>query len=263
MRRDGRLEDVVGDREARRRHDHDPRDAPRVRLPRDVAREASGDMYGADVARALRERFPRTENFGLGGQRMREAGVDMEFDISHTAVVGPFEAIAYFGTLYRVFRRLADRIEADPPTAAILIDFPDFNLRLAKRLKDAGVPVVYYISPQVWAWREGRIKQIRQLVDKMLVIFPFEEEIYQNAGVDVEFVGHPLVDTVKPTATKEEFCKSNGSTREGRSSRCSRAAEKKKCIIFCRHYAKPLVGLPQRNPTFSLSFPWRRDSNAG
>jgi lipid-A-disaccharide synthase len=175
-----------------------------------VAGEASGDMYGADVARALRDRFPRTENFGLGGQRMREAGVEMEFDISHTAVVGPFESIAYFGTLYRVFRRLADRIEAEPPTAAILIDFPDFNLRLAKRLKEAGVPVIYYISPQVWAWREGRIKQIRQLVNKMLVIFPFEEDIYKKAGVDVEFVGHPLVDTVKPTATKEEFCKKHG-----------------------------------------------------
>ena len=141
---------------------------------------------------------------------MRAAEVELEGDISHTAVVGPFEAISYFGVLYRIFRRLADRVEAAPPDAAILIDFPDFNLRLAKRLKDAGVPVIYYISPQVWAWREGRVHQIRKLVDKMLVIFPFEAEIYQKAGVDVEFVGHPLVDMVKASRTKDEFCRKYG-----------------------------------------------------
>lgn len=137
---------------------------------------------------------------------MRDAGVGLEGDIRHTAVVGPFEMLSSLGALYRVFRRLADKIETDPPAAAILIDFPDFNLRLAKRVKDAGVPIVYYISPQVWAWREGRIQQLRRLVTKMLVIFPFEEEIYRKAGVDVEFVGHPLIDMVRPTKLKEEFC---------------------------------------------------------
>ena len=148
-----------------------------------VAGEASGDMYGAEVARYLFEKFPGCRIYGLGGQRMRRAGVHLEGDISKTAVVGPFEVISYLGTLYRVFRRIAERIEMDPPAAAILIDFPDFNLRLAKRLKQAGTPVFYYISPQVWAWREGRVKQIRHLVDKMLVIFPFEEELYRKAGV--------------------------------------------------------------------------------
>jgi lipid-A-disaccharide synthase len=174
-----------------------------------VAGEASGDMYGAEVARSLMSQFPGASLFGLGGQHMRSAGVQLEGDISHTAVVGPFEAVSYFGSLYRVFHRLADRVESGPPDAAILIDFPDFNLRLAKRLKNIGVPVVYYISPQVWAWREGRVNQIRELVDKMLVIFPFEEELYRKAGVDVEFVGHPLIDMVKPTKTKEEFCRQN------------------------------------------------------
>jgi lipid-A-disaccharide synthase len=164
-------------------------------------------MYGAEVAHALRRKFPDAVIYGLGGQRMQEARVELESDISHTAVVGPFEAITYFGALYRVFRRIVDRVESEPPDAAILIDFPDFNLRLAKRLKTAGVPVVYYISPQVWAWRSGRVKQIRELVTKMLVIFPFEEEIYKNAGVDVEFVGHPLMDSVKPTLSKDEFCR--------------------------------------------------------
>jgi lipid-A-disaccharide synthase len=171
-----------------------------------VAGEASGDMYGADVARTLLRRFPGCQIYGLGGQRMREAGVQLEGDISRTAVIGPFEVVGSLGNLYRVFRRLADRVESEPLSAAVLIDFPDFNLRLAKRVKDVGVPVIYYVSPQVWAWREGRIKQIRQLVTKMLVIFPFEEEIYRNAGVDVEFVGHPLVDTVRATKDKAEFC---------------------------------------------------------
>jgi lipid-A-disaccharide synthase len=171
-----------------------------------VAGEPSGDMYGAEVARSLFEKFPGCEIYGLGGQQMRQAGVQLEGDISKTAVVGPFEVITHLGSLYRVFRHLAERVESEAPTAAILIDFPDFNLRLAKRVKQAGAPVFYYVSPQVWAWREGRIKQIKELVDKMLVIFPFEEEIYRNAEIDVEFVGHPLLDMVCATKSKEEFC---------------------------------------------------------
>ncbi|PYS17974.1 MAG: lipid-A-disaccharide synthase [Acidobacteria bacterium] len=171
-----------------------------------VAGEASGDMYGAEVARCLFKKFPSCRIYGLGGPKMRQAGVQLEGDISKTAVIGPFEVISHLGTLYRVFRRIAERIETDPPAAAILIDFPDFNLRLAKRLKQAGAPVFYYISPQVWAWRAGRVKQIRQLVDKMLVIFPFEEELYRKAGIEVEFVGHPLMDMVRTTKSKEEFC---------------------------------------------------------
>src|SRR5437899_4233151 len=164
-----------------------------------VAGEASGDMYGAEVARCLFKKFPGCEIYGLGGQRMREAGVQLEGDISKTAVVGPFEVISHLGALYRVFRRLAERIETEPPTAAILIDFPDFNLRLAKRVKHAGAPVFYYISPQVWAWREGRVKQIKQLVDKMLVIFPFEEELYRKDGEDVEIFGNSLMYMVYST----------------------------------------------------------------
>jgi lipid-A-disaccharide synthase len=171
-----------------------------------VAGEASGDMYGADVARRLFHKFPDCQIYGLGGQRMRNAGVQLEGDISKTAVIGPFEVVSSLASLYRVFRRLAERVETDPPTAAILIDFPDFNLRLGQRVRDAGVPVVYYVSPQVWAWREGRLKQLRRFVNKMLVILPFEEEMYRKAGVDVEFVGHPLVDMVRATKSKEEFC---------------------------------------------------------
>jgi lipid-A-disaccharide synthase len=170
-----------------------------------VAGEASGDMYGAGVAIALRQRFGEARIFGLGGDRMREAGVELVADISKTAVVGPFEAVGYFGSLYKVFRELARRTEDDPPTAAVLIDFPDFNMRLATRLKAIGVPVVYYISPQVWAWRPGRVRHVREVVDKMLVILPFEEKIYRDEGVEVEFVGHPLVDTVRPRMARGAF----------------------------------------------------------
>ncbi len=171
-----------------------------------VAGEPSGDMYVAEVARCLLKKFPDCQIYGLGGQQMRQAGVQLEGDIRETAVVGPFEVISHLGSLYRVFRHLAERIESEPPTAAILIDFPDFNLRLAKRIKHAGAPVFYYVSPQVWAWREGRVKQIKEVVDKMLVIFPFEEEIYRTAGIDVEFVGHPLMNMVRASKSKEEFC---------------------------------------------------------
>ena len=174
-----------------------------------VTGETSGDMYGAEVARALFEKFPGCTIFGLGGQRMHEAGVEMVGDIRETAVMGPMGALARLPTFYKLFHRLADRVEKDPPTAAILIDFSGFNLPLARRIRAAGSPVVYYVSPQVWASREGRIRTIKELVNKMLVIFPFEKEIYEKAGVDVEFVGHPLIDTVKATKSKEEFCRTH------------------------------------------------------
>ena len=162
-------------------------------------------MYGAQVALALRRKFKGSRIFGLGGERMREAGVEAVADITRMAVVGPFEAIGHVGALFQVFRKLTRIVEDDPPAAAVLIDFPDFNMRLAGRLKALGVPVIYYIGPQVWAWRPGRVRQIREVVDKMLVILPFEAEIYQSAGIDVEFVGHPLLDTVRPRMTRGAF----------------------------------------------------------
>jgi len=174
-----------------------------------VTGESSGDMYGAEVARSLFQKFPGCTIFGLGGQRMRDAGVKMVGDIRDTAVMGPVGALFRLPTFYKLFHRLADRIDENPPTAAILIDFSGFNLPLARRIRAVGTPVVYYVSPQVWASREGRIRKIKELVNKMLVIFPFEKEIYEKAGVDVEFVGHPLIDTVKATKTKEEFCRAH------------------------------------------------------
>jgi lipid-A-disaccharide synthase len=168
-------------------------------------------MYGAAVARRLRERFPEAVLFGLGGEGMRASGVELVADISRTAVVGPFEAISHFGSLFRIFRQLTARIEAPSgPSAAVFIDFPDFNMRLARRARARGVPVIYYVSPQIWAWRPGRIDELRQIVDKMLVILPFEEKIYRDAGIDVEFVGHPLVDTVRPRLARKVFLEKYG-----------------------------------------------------
>jgi len=174
-----------------------------------VTGETSGDMYGAEVARALRQRYPDCRIFGLGGQRMRAAGVELVADIRDTAVMGPLGAFFRLPTFYKIFHRLADRVESDPPTAAILIDFSGFNLPLARRIRAVGTPVVYYVSPQIWASREGRIRKIRKVVNKMLVIFPFEEEIYRKAGIDVEFVGHPLIDSVHATKSKNEFCRAH------------------------------------------------------
>jgi lipid-A-disaccharide synthase len=174
-----------------------------------VTGEASGDMYGADVARSLFQKFPGCTIFGLGGQRMREAGVELVGDIRDTAVMGPLGALMRLPLFYKIFRLLANRVDSDPPTAAILIDFSGFNLPLARRVRAVGTPVVYYVSPQVWASREGRIKKIREYVNKMLVIFPFEKQIYEEAGVDVEFVGHPLIESVKATRSKDEFCRAH------------------------------------------------------
>lgn len=176
-----------------------------------VAGEASGEMYGAEVASRLRDRFPGCTLFGLGGERMREAGVELLADISRTAVVGPFEAIGHFGGLFQLFRKLTARLEGqNRPAAAIFIDFPDFNMRLARRARVAGVPVVYYVSPQIWAWRPGRIRELRETVDKMLVILPFEAEIYRQAGIDVEFVGHPLVEMVRARLPRRAFFEKYG-----------------------------------------------------
>src|SRR5215467_2813762 len=137
-----------------------------------VAGEASADMYGAEVARAIRRKFDDAQFYGLGGPRMRNAGVELEGDISKTAVVGPFEALSSFGHLSSLFRRLAERVETEPTDAAILIDFPDFNLRLAKRSKTSRVPITYYIAPQVWGWREGRVKQSKDLGNNILLSPP-------------------------------------------------------------------------------------------
>jgi lipid-A-disaccharide synthase len=159
-----------------------------------VAGETSGDIHGANLARALKALDPSLRIAGAGGVHMREAGVEILVDPTGHASVGIVEAFQNMHRYAQLYRKLQSALKTHRPAAAVLIDSPDFNLRLAERVVDHGVPVVYYVSPQIWAWRPGRIRTIRRLVRKMLVILDFEEKIYRDAGVDVSFVGHPLLD---------------------------------------------------------------------
>ena len=170
-----------------------------------VAGERSGEVYGAGLATALRARLGEVEIFGCGGEAMRQAGVETPVDAHKISMAGIVEVVAGLPRVYRAFHTLLEEVARRRPQLAILIDFPDFNLRLAKRLKRRNIPVVYFVSPQVWAWRAGRLKQIRANIAKMLCIFDFEEALYRKAGIPVEYVGHPLVDLVRPRLTREEF----------------------------------------------------------
>ena len=170
-----------------------------------VAGERSGDVYGAGLAKALRERLGLVDIFGCGGDAMRQEGVETTVDAHAVAVAGIVEVISALPRIYRTFHALLAEVERRRPQLAVLIDFPDFNLRLARRLKKRNIPVIYFVSPQIWAWRPGRINQIRSNVTKMLCLFDFEEDLYRKAGVPVEYVGHPLVDAVKAQLTRADF----------------------------------------------------------
>lgn len=174
-----------------------------------VAGEASGDIHGAHLIQALKELRPDLAVFGMGGKYLEAEGVEMLCDASKLAVVGIFEVLGHLSEIRSAMQSLEKRLREDPPQILILIDYPDFNLMLAKKAKAYGIPVFYYISPQVWAWRAGRVKKISRLVDKMAVILPFEKDFYKARGMDVDFVGHPLMDSVKLTMSREEFCAKN------------------------------------------------------
>jgi lipid-A-disaccharide synthase len=169
-----------------------------------VAGEASGDLHGAALCRALRELDPRCRLFGMGGARMAGEGMDVLIDVTAKSVTGGSEAFGQVPRLYRAYRELRAVLEGpDRPAVLVLIDFPEFNLRLARAAQRAHVPVVYFIPPQVWAWRGGRVKTIRQVVSLVLAVFPFEAPLYRRAGVPVEFVGHPLLDQLQAAPTRE------------------------------------------------------------
>jgi lipid-A-disaccharide synthase len=170
------------------------------------AGEASGEMYGAELARALRELSPvGVECFGMGGDRMSEAGCELVVHARDVAVVGLFEVLSHLPGIYREFHKLLAEVDRRRPDVAVLIDFPDWNFRLAKELHKRGIPVVYYVSPQLWAWRKGRLKLVLRYVSEMLVIIPFEREFYARHGVQVEFVGHPLSELEPPKVSREDF----------------------------------------------------------
>jgi lipid-A-disaccharide synthase len=164
-----------------------------------IAGEASGDLHGTDLLRALRARVPGLEVFGIGGDGLRAAGMRTIADAGEVATVGIVEGVRHLRTLVGIYRALVRRLREDHPDLCILIDFPEFNLRIARAAKRAGVPVLYYIGPQVWAWRRGRVRTIARRVDRLAVVFPFEPALYADRDCAVEFVGHPLLDRVAAT----------------------------------------------------------------
>ena len=169
-----------------------------------VAGEASGDLHGAHLVREMKAIDPSLSFCGVGGRNLEAEGVRLVARSSEMAVVGFTEVFSKLRFIAGVFFRLREMLRAEKPDLLVLIDYPDFNLRLAAAARDAGVPVFYYISPQVWAWRKNRIRRIRQVVDRMAVILPFERDVYAEMGVDVDFVGHPLLDAVTRTRSREE-----------------------------------------------------------
>lgn len=175
-----------------------------------VAGEASGDLHGSSLVRAIHGIHPGIPFYGIGGKHLEDAGVELVAHASDMAVVGLTEVSAKLNFILRTFFRLRRSLEEEKPALAILIDYPDFNIPLARAATKRGVKVFYYISPQVWAWRKGRIRSIRRCVEHMAVIFPFEQAMYREAGIQATFVGHPLLDSAKRKYSKEEALKTFG-----------------------------------------------------
>jgi lipid-A-disaccharide synthase len=169
------------------------------------AGEASGEMYGAQLIEALRRRDSQLEFFGVGGNRMRAAGCNTVVDAKDLSVVGITEILSHLPKIYGLFKHLIKEADKRKPDLAIVIDSPAFNWRVARQMKKRGIPVVYYVAPQFWAWRQGRVRLIRDYIDKALVIFPFEEKFYCDRGVDATFVGHPLADLPNPTIDRNTY----------------------------------------------------------
>lgn len=170
-----------------------------------VAGEVSGDLHASNLVKAIKDVAPTVNFFGLGGKGLRQAGVSLQFDIVELSVVGLFEVLKNLKRFKDIFQNLLGEIDRVNPDLAILVDYPGFNLRLARELKKRNIPIVYYISPQVWAWNKHRIKTIKKTIQQMVVIFKFEETFYKNLNIPASFVGHPLLDIVKSNITKEEL----------------------------------------------------------
>lgn len=169
------------------------------------AGEASGDLYASLVVAELRRLAPDVEFFGCTGPRLRSAGVETVVDASSLAVVGLLEVVSHIPRIYGEYRKLLAAVHERKPELAILTDSPDFHLRVARRLHRAGIPVVYLVAPQVWAWRKGRLPGMRRTLRRLLCIFPFEEEFFRRAGVNATYIGHPLAGLVRPSLTRDEF----------------------------------------------------------
>lgn len=174
-----------------------------------IAGEASGDQYGAFVLRELRARIPDVEVFGIGGDRMAAEGMELLFHTSQTAIMGFVEVVKHAALVRDMFRRCTAALHARKPSAVLLIDYPGFNLKFARRVRAAGGKVLYYISPQVWAWGKGRAEKLRDLVDHLAVVFPFEEDLFRAIDVPVSFVGHPLLE-ILPQLPRADFLAAHG-----------------------------------------------------
>ena len=172
--------------------------------------EASGDLYAGALTAELQKRVPAAEIFGFGGQRLKAAGGHLIGDFGGLSVTGLTEAIRVVPRSFAMLRRLVDSARELRPHVFVAVDSPDFNFRLLAALRRLGIPIVYYVSPQLWAWRPGRMETMKTYVDRVLVIFPFEEALYREAGVNVQFVGHPLVDLAKAGQPREAFLNDRG-----------------------------------------------------
>src|ERR1043165_9080087 len=174
------------------------------------AGEASGELYAVGLMRALKAPLPGVEFFGVGGDAMKQAGCDVVVESRHLSVVGITEIVSHLPKLYGEFRKLIREADRRKPAAAIVIDSPAFNFKVAKEMHARGVPVIYYVVPQLWAWREKRITRFHKWIKQALVIFPFEEQWYRERGVDAEFVGHPLAEMPPPKSTRQEYASKQG-----------------------------------------------------
>jgi lipid-A-disaccharide synthase len=170
-----------------------------------VTGEASGDLHGANLVKAMLQEQPDILFSGMGGSSLKELGVEILFDAAKVSVVGVFEVLSHLGDIITAQKVLRTHLAKDRPDLLIIIDLPDFNLLLAKKAKKLGIPVFYYICPQIWAWRQGRVKTLKKRIDSLGVILPFEEKFYSQHGLKTTYVGHPLLDSVRTSLSKEQF----------------------------------------------------------
>ncbi|HTK82933.1 MAG TPA: lipid-A-disaccharide synthase [Bacteroidota bacterium] len=172
-----------------------------------IAGEASGDLHGAGVVRELKRLDPDCEIFGVGGDKMQSAGMQLIYHVRELSIMGFWEVLQHLPLIRSVEKTMEALLRARTPDVLLLIDYPGFNLRFARIARNYKTAIVYYISPQVWAWNPGRVKKMKGVIDKMLTVFPFEVDIYKKEGIDVEFVGHPLLEELGEQQSRDEFCK--------------------------------------------------------
>ncbi|MEW6061268.1 MAG: lipid-A-disaccharide synthase [Bacteroidota bacterium] len=175
-----------------------------------IAGEASGDAHGAGVVKELKARDPHIDIFGIGGDKMQQAGMTLLYHIRDMSFMGFAEVIKHLPLIRTVEKTLKQTLELKKPDVVVLIDYPGFNLRFARTVKQYGMKVIYYISPQVWAWKKGRLKKMKALVDTMLVVFPFEVPMYEQEHIPVKFVGHPLIEELRDVMERKQFCRTFG-----------------------------------------------------